>query len=163
MPEATTYEEIASRAGVHKTTIYRRWPVKVELVADALDLHSEEHVPVPDTGSLRGDLTALAAAVAANITSVGGARRSRSIVAASAHSDDLAETVNAFMARRVTATTAIIERAIGRSEVPPGTDPNLVIEALVGPIWFRFLLTGEPIDEAFLAPLVDLVDSGVRG
>ena len=160
--ESTTYDEIASRAGVHKTTIYRRWPAKVELVAEALDLHSEEHVPVPDTGSLRGDLTALAQAVAANITSAGGSRRSISIVAASAHSDDLAESVRAFMSRRVAATTVVVERAIERGEVPADTDPNLVIEALVGPIWFRLLLTGEPIDDAFLTPLIDLVDGGAR-
>ena len=158
--EATTYDEIAARAGVHKTTIYRRWPAKVELVADALDLHSEEHVPVPDTGSFRDDLAVLADAVAANITSAGGARRSLSIVAASAHSDELAESVRAFMGRRVSATTVLVERAIERGDLPPGTDPNLVIEALVGPMWFRLLLTGEPLDQPFLASLVDLVEAG---
>lgn len=158
--ESTTYDEIASRAGVHKTTVYRRWPSKPELVADALDLHSEQHVPVPDTGSLRGDLTALAAAVAANISSPGGARRSTSIVAAAAHSEELAETVHQFMSRRVTLTEPIVARAIERGELPVGASPRLVIEALVGPIWFRFLLTGEPIDDDLIRPLVTLVAAG---
>jgi AcrR family transcriptional regulator len=160
--EAVTYDEIASRAGVDKTTVYRRWPSKLELIADALDLHSEQQVPVPDTGTLAGDLTALAAAVAANITSTGGARRSTSMVAATAHSDELAETVHQFMSRRVALTAPIVERAIERGELPADTDPRLVIEALVGPIWFRLLLTGEPIENAFLSALVTLVETGAH-
>jgi AcrR family transcriptional regulator len=160
--EAMTYDEIASRAGVDKTTVYRRWPSKLELIADALDLHSEQQVPVPDTGTLAGDLTALAAAVTANITSPGGARRSTSMVAATAHSDELAETVHQFMSRRVALTAPIVERAIGRGELPADTDPRLVIEALVGPIWFRLLLTGEPIENAFLSALVTLVETGAH-
>ena len=158
--EATTYEEIASRAGVHKTTVYRRWPSKSELVADALDLHSEQRVPVPDTGSLKGDLAALAAAVAANISSPGGARRSTSIVAAAAHSEELADTVHRFMSRRLVLTELVVARAIERGDLPVGTSPRLVIEALVGPIWFRLLLTGEPIDDQFVDPLVALVAAG---
>lgn len=158
--ESTTYDEIANRAGVHKTTVYRRWPSKPELVSDALDLHSEQHVPVPDTGALAGDLAALAEAVAANITSVGGARRSTSIIAAGAHSEELADRIHRFMLRRVTLTQPIVTRAIARGELPADTDPRVVIEALVGPIWFRLLLTGEPIDEDFLAALVTLVERG---
>ena len=158
--DSTTYDEVAGRAGVHKTTVYRRWPTKPELVADALDLHSEQHVPVPDTGSLSGDLAALAAAVAANISSPGGARRSISIVAAAAHSEELAATVHQFMSRRVALTEAIVTRAIDRDESPAGTDPRTLIEAVVGPIWFRLLLTGEPVDEAFLQPLVATIAAG---
>lgn len=158
--DSVTYDEIASRAGVHRTTVYRRWPSKPELVAEALDLHSEEAVPIPDTGSLAGDLTALAAAVAANISSPGGARRSTSIVAAAAYSDELAATVHRFMSRRVAITELVVDRAIERGELPADADPRLVIEILVGPIWFRFLLTGEPIDAAFIERLVALIEAG---
>lgn len=160
--DSVTYEAIADRAGVHKTTVYRRWPTKPELLAEALDLHSEEHVPVPATGSLAGDLTALAAAVAANISSPGGARRSTSIIAAAAHSEELADTVHRFMSRRVTLTETVVAQAIERGEISAGLDPRVVIEALVGPIWFRLLLTGEPIDDEFLSTLVRLVESGTN-
>lgn len=158
--DSVTYEGIANRAGVHKTTVYRRWPSKAELVAEAVGLHSDEHVPIPNTGSLTSDLAALAAAVAANITSVGGARRSKSIVAAAATSDEVADAMRRFMTQRVALAEPIVTDAVDRGELPPGTDARTVIEALVGPIWYRLLLTGEPIDDAFLATLVRLVETG---
>ena len=154
------YEDVAARAGVHRTTVYRRWPSKADLVSDALELHSEERVPVPDTGSLRGDLRSLAAAIAANISPAGGSRRSPSIVAAAAHSPEVAQAVHHFMSRRVAMTQLVVDQAIGRGELPSTTDPNLIIEALVAPLWFRLLLTGEPLDDDFLDRLVELVASG---
>jgi AcrR family transcriptional regulator len=61
--EALNVEDVARRAGVHKTTVYRRWPTKPELVADAVRERSDERVEVPDTGTLAGDLQALARAL----------------------------------------------------------------------------------------------------
>lgn len=158
--DGVTYDEVARRADVHKTTVYRRWPTKPELVADAVGLHSEVHVPIPDTGGLAGDLEALAASVAANVTSPGGVRRSRSIVAAASTSDELATALHAFMGRRIELAEPIVERAVARGELPEGADARVVIEALVGPIWFRLLLTGEPIDGDFLRRLAALVEHG---
>ena len=158
--DGLTYDDVAVRAGVHRTTVYRRWPTKPELVADAVGLHSQEHVPVPDTGTLHGDLRALALSVAANIRTVGGARRSRSIVAAAATSDELADSIHEFMTNRVELTESVVEHAIGRGEVSPDHDPGVVIETVVGPIWFRLLVTGEPIDDEFVESVVALVTAG---
>lgn len=158
--DGLTYEEVANRAGVHKTTVYRRWPDRAELVADAVGLHSEQHVPIPDTGSLAGDLAALASSVAANITSPQGRRRSISLVAAGAQSEELAEALHSFMQRRIGLAEAVVVHAVERGELPPGTDGRAVIEALVGPIWFRLLLTGEPIDDHFLRIIVAQVTAG---
>lgn len=160
--DAMSTDDVARRAGVHRTTVYRRWPTKPELVADAVGLHTEEHVPIPDTGELATDLLTLARAVAANISSVGGARRSRSIVAAAATSEQLADTLHAFMERRMVRSEPIVDRAIERGELPEGTNPRVVIEPLVGAIWFRLLLTGEPIDDAFVEAVTALVCSGAR-
>ena len=82
--EALTYEAVATRAGVHKTTVYRRWPSKPDLVADASRERSEQLVAVPDTGTLEGDLRALARAVVANITSDVGRPMTTTLVAAAA-------------------------------------------------------------------------------
>ena len=153
-------EDVASRAGVHKTTIYRRWPTKAELVAEAATEHSAEAVPIPDTGTIAGDLQALAREVAANIGTEGGARRSRSIAAAAAISDELAEGMNAFWADRLTRSGHVVERAIDRGELPPGTDPNLIIETLIGPLWVRLLLTGEPITHDLADRVAKLVTDG---
>lgn len=157
-----TYDEVAQRAGVHRTTVYRRWPTKPELVADAVDVHSEEHVPIPDTGSLQDDLRVLAASVAANISSPGGARRSRSIIAAAATSEQLSESVYALMTRRVALAEPILERAAARGEIAHDIDRRVFVEAVVAPIWFRLLLTGESIDDAFLDAVVDLVVTAAR-
>ena len=155
------YDEVARRAGVHKTTVYRRWPSKHELIADALDLQSEINVPMPDTGTLAGDLRALGRAVAANISSAEGTRRAWTIVAAAAHTEDLAATVHGFMQRRITLAESIIERAIQRGEIAVDTDPRLVIESIVGPLWFRLLLTGEPLNESAVDTLVDQTVAGL--
>ena len=153
-------DEVATRAGVHKTTVYRRWPTKAELIADAVRVRAAENVPVPDTGSIRGDLQAMARSVVANISSESGSRISRSIVAAAAHSDELTESMHAFWAERLAASIPIIERAIERGDLATGTDPNLIIETVIGPIWVRFLLTGEPIDADLADRVAELVTAG---
>jgi len=155
-----TVDEVAARAGVHKTTIYRRWPTKAELIADAVRVHSAENVPIPDTGHLQGDLQALARSVVANIGSEGGSRRSRSIVAAAAHSEELTESMQAFWAERLALSVPVIERAIERGDLPSNTDTNLIIEAVIGPIWVRLLLTGEPIDADLADRVAELVTAG---
>ncbi len=155
-----TIDEVAERAGVHKTTVYRRWPTKPELIAEAVRVHSDENVPIPDTGTVLGDLQALASEVVANIGSDGGTRRSRSIAAAAATSDELAAGLHEFWVHRLTAAAPIIERAIARGELPPDSDANLIIETLVGPIWLRVLLTGEPIDVDLAERIALLVATG---
>lgn len=158
--DGTSIEDVAARAGVHKTTVYRRWPTKPELVFDAARQHSAEAVPVPDTGTLLDDLRALARSVVANIGPDGGARRSRSLVAAAASSDDVGVAMQAFWADRLAASRPIIERAIERGELPTDADPNLIIEALIGPLWVRLLLTGEPITDDLADRVADLVVHG---
>jgi len=158
--ERTSIEDVAARAGVHKTTVYRRWDSKAELVADAVRLDAEQAVPMDDTGTLAGDLQALAHNVAASVGSAEGATRSRSIVAASTHSDELMVEMHAFWAERLGLAEVIVERAVERGELPVGTDANLIIEAVVGPIWLRLLLTGEPIDADFADRISALVAAG---
>jgi len=158
--ERLSIEDVAAEAGVHKTTVYRRWTSKAELVADAVRRNAEQAVPMPDTGSLFGDLQVLGRNVVANIGSEGGSLRSRSIVAASTGSDELMAELHSFWAERLATSEVIVERAISRGEVPAGTDANLIIEAVVGPIWLRLLLTGEPIDADFADRIADLVTTG---
>jgi AcrR family transcriptional regulator len=150
-------DDVARRAGVHKTTVYRRWPSKAELVLDATLAFSEQQIPIPDTGTLHGDLAALARSVADNLASPTGARRTLSIVAAVASSEDLAASMHEFWARRLELAVPIVERAVQRGELPPDVDPILVVETVVAPLWLRLLLTGEPIDTDVAERIVDLV------
>lgn len=157
-----TVDEVARRAEVHKTTIYRRWPTKPELIAETVHEQSAEAVPIPDTGSLLGDLRELAASVAINIGTEGGARRTRTIIAAAASSDELATSVSEFWKHRLGLCEPIVHRAVARGELPAGADPDAIIEALVGPIWLRLLVTGEPITGDFTDDLAELVAAGAR-
>lgn len=158
--EKLSVEEVAARAGVHKTTVYRRWPTKASLVLDATRVHSAEAIPIPDTGNLAGDLKALARDVVANIGSDPGARRSLSIVAAAAAAEDLATALHTFWAERLALTVPIVDRAIERGELPPSSDANLIVEAVIGPIWIRLLLTGEVIDDNLADRITELVVAG---
>ncbi len=161
--EKMSMEEVASRAGVHKTTVYRRWPTKAKLVFDVVSDQAEVSIPMPNSGDLLTDLEALARNVVANLNSVGGGQRARTLVAAAATSTELTDGMHAFWAHRFAASNVIVERAIERGELPPDSDPTLIIQTLVGPIWLRALLTGEPISNEFADQIAAFVAAGAEG
>ena len=158
---ALSLESVARRAGVHKTTLYRRWGSREELVLEAMLARAGEHISVPDTGSLRGDLLTLARTAAANAASPEVAAMARAVAAESPHDGRLVAVNRRFWAERLALDGVIVERAIERGEVAAGTEPGRVIEAVIGPIHLRLLLTGEPVDRSFLEGIVDLVVDGV--
>ena len=159
--DVMSMEDVAARAGVHKTTVYRRWPTKAALTADAASLKSADAIPIPDSGTLVEDLQLLARDVVANIGTDEGARRYRSIAAASATSDELTVAMHGFWAERLALSAVIVERAIARGELPDSADANLIIETVIGPLWVRLLLTGEPITEALADQAVEIVIRGI--
>jgi len=140
-------EDVAERAGVHKTTIYRRWPTKALLMTDAARNHSDSRVPIPDTGALKKDLQTFARSIASNIGSGDGAHAAKSTIISAFQSEDLAKEMHTFWAERFAASAVIVERAVARGELPATSDPQLIIETLIGPLWVRLMLTGEPIDD----------------
>jgi AcrR family transcriptional regulator len=157
-----TVADIAERSGVHETSIRRRWRAKENLICDALLNYSEQHLSIPDTGSLREDLAAFASALAAYLTTPLG----RALVRAMATTGDdpaLAEARTAFWQTRYDLASAMIERAVGRGELPATVDSRLALEALIAPLNFRALLTDEPPDDELAGNLADLVLDGIRG
>jgi AcrR family transcriptional regulator len=154
-------EKVAHRAGVHKTTLYRRWGTREALVLEAMLERAGAHISVPDTGSLREDLLELARTAAENAASPEVAAMARAVAAESPRDSSLAEANRRFWAERLALDGVIVERAIERREVAPGTDPGQAIEAVVGPIHLRLLLTGEPVDRRFLEGIVDMVVDGI--
>jgi AcrR family transcriptional regulator len=155
-------DEVAARAGVNKTTVYRRWPTKAELVADAIRARSQEHVRIPDTGSLEGDLRGLARAVAANIGGTVGESVTKTLVAAAATAEEVATGAASFWAERIELATAIVERAVARGELDRRADAGLVIESLIGPLYVRLLLTGEPVTRSLADRVATLTAAGAR-
>lgn len=154
-------EEIAARAGVNMTTIYRRRGTRQALVADALAANSGDQIPIPDTGSLRCDLVALALQVRDAIT----APASRALMAAMAGGqlhDELRTITHAFWARRFAAARPILDRAIARGEVASTIDFDVLITRVVGPIWFSIVGTGRVPDDASVRGCVDVVLAGTH-
>jgi AcrR family transcriptional regulator len=159
---ALSLESVARRAGVHKTTLYRRWGAREELVLEAMLDKAGAHISIPDTGSVRRDLLELARTAAANAATPEVAAMARAVVAQAPHDGRLAAANQRFWDERLAMDAAIVERAIERGEVAARTDAREVIESVLGPIHLRLLLTGEQIDDAFLERVVDVVVRGVR-
>ena len=153
-------DSVAARAQVHKTTVYRRWPTREQLVLDALLEQAAQTVAVPDTGSLRGDLRELALRSAAIQTSPAGEAVVRAVAGGAPGNPELAAANGRFWAERLELDRAIVARASDRGEIDPRADPGPVIEALLGPLYFRLLVSGEPLDPDFIEGIVDLVVTG---
>ena len=155
-------EAVARRSGVHKTTIYRRWPTRDALLVYALDTRSDRDAPIPNTGSLRRDLRQFGEMVLAKLTSRHGNAMLRSLVAAVDESPDVLEKVRAFWRERLAVGAAVLSRAIERGGLPPGTEADPLIEAFLAPIYLRVLLSREPVTADFLEHLIDLLLDGAR-
>ena len=151
--------QIAQRAGVHPTTIYRRWGGRSNLALDAVLSETEAEIPAPDTGSLRGDLLAVVRGIAAFLRTPLG-----ELVVRLALRRDLPEYEAArggYWAQRFRSGAALFERARARGELRANVDPVLALETLIGPMYVRMLMTGEPLDDALLVRCVDLVMNGI--
>jgi len=151
--------DVAHRAGVHPTTIYRRWGSRSNLALDAVLSGTEAEIPTPDTGSLRGDLLAVIRGISAFLRTPLG-----ELLVRLALRSDLPEYGSAragYWVQRFRAGAAILERALARGELRPDVDPLLALETLVGPMYVRMLMTGEPLDDALLVRCVDLVLDGI--
>lgn len=141
--------DVAERAGVHQTSVYRRWGDRDGLLVDAVRSRVDEAVPVPDTGSLEGDVRAFLGAVAAFMRTPEGLLLSRLAVAAG-ESRALVATRTDYWEQVLTDAARMFERAADRGETNTSVTPSATVEILVGPLWFRALVTGEDIDGAFV-------------
>lgn len=155
--DALSVEAVAAKAGVSKTTIYRRYPTKVDLVM-ATSLHmSADKTPVTESGDLRTDLLAFARSYAQMLTATRLGRAIPMMIVAKTRHPELAKAHDEFVAARRATAIAAIGRAIGRGDLPNGTDPAMVSDLLTGPIFLRVFVTGQPVTELYLEPLVDAI------
>ncbi|WP_067703064.1 TetR/AcrR family transcriptional regulator [Nocardia jejuensis] len=138
--------EVAARAEVGKTTVYRRWRTPAGLVADLLVDMAETSLPHADTGSLPGDLLANARLVAATLTDPRQGRLFRAVIAAATTDDSTAQALHRFYDTRLTEWSPCVETAVARGEIPSGTDPRAVLAAVSAPLYYRLLASGDPID-----------------
>ena len=138
-------ETIAARAGVHKTTLYRRWHSKAELITHALAGGAQSLIPVPDTGRAETDFRDLARSVQDVLSSPRGAAITRALLAGSVTSPEIRHLMQDYWASRLAAISVIIDRAIARGELPAGTDLEAAMRAIAAPLYYLLLVTLEPI------------------
>ncbi|WP_454198553.1 TetR/AcrR family transcriptional regulator [Nocardia sp. Marseille-Q1738] len=139
--------EVAARAEVGKTTVYRRWRTPAGLVTDLLADMAEQSLPHADTGSLLGDLAANAHLVASTLTDPRQGRLFQAVIAAATCDETAATALRRFYDIRLTEWAPCVVAAIERGEAPPGTDPRAVLSAVSGPLYYRLLASGDPIDD----------------
>jgi AcrR family transcriptional regulator len=144
---ALTVDQVAQRAGVHKTTVYRRWKDRDALIVDALGEHIAADIPIPDTGSLEGDLRAMARELVAWIQSPAGRAILDVMLSDAVRVPEIAAIRRGIFSDRVRRATPVVQRGVARGELPMHTDPAELIKDLAAPIYFRVLIAGEAIDD----------------
>jgi AcrR family transcriptional regulator len=154
--EGMEVPEVARRAGVHPTTVYRRWQTRARLVGEALLERSLSLTPTPNTGSLRGDLEGLLRDGAAMVGTP--AVRALFEVLLNQGPDAGAVLVQArerFWTAHLAEVRSILERASARGELASAADPAVVIDVLIGPALVRVLLAGSGLAPAEREELVE--------
>ncbi|MFH9610603.1 TetR-like C-terminal domain-containing protein [Streptomyces sp. NPDC017448] len=155
-----TVAAVARAAGVHETSVYRRWKTRENLLLDALGSHADDALPAPDTGDVRRDLVQLMSAVAVYLSSPQGAALLQ--LGASPDAGAVAAERLPYWDARLRHGEDIVRRGVERGELGPETDPRLVAEMLAGPLFARVLLTGAPLEEGLARRIVDLALDGAR-
>lgn len=156
-------EEVAARAGVGKTTIYRRWSSRGALALDAFLAQFQRQQPLPDTGSLRGDLLAALRAWIRSVTTTSAGPVLAGLIAEAQMDPALA---NAWRERVVEQLRGqhkvMLDRAVERGEIPSETDYELVLDLLFGAAYHRLLHGHQPLTDRFARGVVDAVVAGIQ-
>jgi len=153
--DGMSVDAVAARAGVSKATIYRRYPSKIDLVIASAYFIADERAPKPDTGTLRGDLEASMLALSRMMRDPELGRVLRMVIGDSDRHPRLGEMHQEFMHARRRGTKAAFERAIARGEMRADVDLEIAADCLGGPLFYRHVVSGMPIDDAYVRELVD--------
>lgn len=152
---ALTIEGIAARAGVGKQTIYRWWPSKTDVLMDAFLGDAIQHLVPQDGGDLASDLRTHLSDLARFLSDSDAGSVFRALAGQAQHDKVMAERFRRdYLARQRDLNRVPIHRAIERGELPADTDVELAVDQLVGPIYYRVLVTGEPVDQKLTNALV---------
>jgi AcrR family transcriptional regulator len=154
-------EDLAARAGVGKGAIYRRYGSKDDLVAAAIGSMVSEEIAVPDTGSTRDDLLVLMREAVDLYRGPGAGRLMANLVGAMARKPKLATAVReGFLSGRRAALSGVLRRGVERGDLRPEVDLELALDVLGGPLFYRLLITGGPIDERLAEGVAGLILRG---
>jgi AcrR family transcriptional regulator len=150
-------EAIAADANVSKATVYRWWPTKGALVADAFSASADEELRFPDTGSVRNDM----ALQMRRLIRIFRSKRGKIVAALLAGGQSDPELIDAFRERflwpRRRQAYQTLERGINRGELASDSDLDLILDSLYGPIYMRFLIRHAELKEDFADQICGVV------
>lgn len=156
-------EEVASRAGVGKATIYRRWASRGALALDAFLVEFRSQQPLPQTGSLRGDLLAALRAWIRTVTRTSVGPTLAGLIAEAQRDPELAAAWRERVVERLRSQHRImLDRAVERGEIPADTDYEVVLDLLFGAAYHRLLQGHQPLTDKFARQVVDLVVAAIE-
>jgi len=151
-------EGVAARAGVGRPTIYRRWPSKPALVVAALVRSARLAIRVVDTGSLRGDLIAVQRHQVELMNAPENRRVTAGLVADLAADPELSQTyVNDYLVPRRAAVLQVLRRGVERGELNPDMDFAFAYDLLIGPLFMRSVVWGQPLSPRAAEATADVI------
>jgi AcrR family transcriptional regulator len=160
---ALTIEDVALRAGVGKATIYRRWATKGLLAFDAFEADFLGRQPLPDTGTLRGDLLAALRGWIKTVKNTVTGRTLVGLIAEVQRDPALADAWNVRFVAPVRAQHRLLfKRGVDRGEIPVNTDPEIALDLLFGAAYHRLLQSHLPLTDRFAEAVVDTIISGLQ-
>jgi AcrR family transcriptional regulator len=159
--ENLTFSDVGRRAGVHGTSVQRRWGSRENLFFEAIQGFAYQTIRIPDTGSLRSDLATFSRVLVDYFETPTGAQILRMLVAFV--DNDPAFTANRaeYVRVRLDAIRAIFRRAAERGELRPGVEEDTALALMLGPIYFRLLISRLPADDAFIERATEILMNGL--
>ncbi|MGA2100207.1 MAG: TetR/AcrR family transcriptional regulator [Candidatus Sulfotelmatobacter sp.] len=157
-----TIEDVAERAAVGKATVYRWWPNKGALIADAFASSTTRRLRFPDTGSLGTDMSRQMRQLVKVFSGPRGRIVSAILAAGQSDKELIAAFRERFLKPRRQEAYATLRRGIQRGELREDVDQDLLLDSLYGPIYMRFLIRHDRLTPDFIDRLCALVLSGAR-
>ena len=157
---ALTIEGVAARARVGKATVYRWWPSKAALVIEAIT-QDGTNLPAADTGNVRDDLLYSVQRVIGVLTDPAAGSIIPAMTADLVRDPAIAEIFrDQYLRPRRSAVAVMIHRAVDRGELPADADVALLLDVCIGTVFYRMVVSGEPVTDDFAARLIDLLLGG---
>ncbi|MFD7867409.1 TetR/AcrR family transcriptional regulator [Streptomyces sp. NPDC057682] len=147
-------EGIARRAGVGKTAVYRRWKSKLHLVQDLVTAVAVQGMPAPSTGSLYTDIRAVLDLAAYGLRHPLASQVIPDLLVEAARNPEIADTIKAVLLDPQQGIAAVVVReAVARGELPGDTDPDRVLDLIVGPLYWRLAVVRGDLPPGYLDDL----------
>ena len=153
--EQLSIANVANAAGVHETSIYRRWKTKGRLIVDACLERAHETIKTPDTGSLEEDIRELLNQAKDFLNSDNG-KALIHVILLSNEQEEFKNLSSLYWTERFTLHQTIFDKAYERKEINSRIDGKFIIELVSAPLYFRLLITGETIDDELVQSLTQL-------